>query len=1109
MDLSSSKPHLSNEELLTATQIVLLLKEDEILNPLYSAAIKNPKIGEERFENNFRRLLESYGVNLQAEAKTPLENGVAELVLSLAIFIASLLRRVFDGTGAERNEQMRLLMLQNIDDRNQKQLEKYLKSWAGSQPQPDQENLPEDQGKSPTGGGQAEGDTPSLAGVKPFMTSSKAFQMLRHDFSKFVNPGSSRKIDQKICPEHQLESQSSQLNLDLIATFPDGSKDSYIEHGEFESEYEESDIDSEDLKISTPKSKRLSIANPPQEARQFDSGLERSLGDSGHSSEATNGTHITTPETSDRNLHINDLDSITDDDTDSILSEYEGEERIRNPRRYFQKLADLEAEVFQESGILLHGPHMAERMENENVLYLSFVEPSETRHESYEVSGVQDDPALLILQKSKYILERVCKIIESLQSNDFCAGSFSIIVQDAQRPDVANLRPVPNHMVIAIYQKLHDIKEECAGLSFDTAENLINQLLEKKNLRTDCEVLRRILELPPIGDPMKYRKQPSSCGLLYLIHLIASVLDVAVVSYVGAHIERFDQKFLGTRPDIDGYLIPYGPKSWGLPEFGLCRRKLACLDKFLGGEKVWVFHTRFDESEPLFLSTDIQTFADIWGPLWKVANEETPDNTQQYNVGNGSIIPWSMSLHCSKCLQAKAENEVKDGEVFCHWVSFKEWDPEHNAIHRPQQETGFSESSQLLIGAETGFTLNKTCVPTIHDLLRVKNMFSEQHAIRPLGVEAPRRVLDADSLQFSGNIFTLLTLGGSRTYKRQSGMTMKDAIVERWRNHQKRNAGDLELYGGLEVSLCTRNALRTRLLDVLHSRTMRNYLKSVSFDWTSPELEAEYFSALENRRSFRHFWKNCAKGDQETVGNAISLCFDELQHTGVNPDNRHLDVLWVEAFETSDFEDDEDDGAASIIGPCDLLPESNMISLFRSEFTWTGLIKDSMDCCTMAVMAIACLSYNDRHHFGRRCRRFATEGKFGYPVMKTSLSINKTILKDEGLQAEEDPSSRTTVWNVESVKKGAEFHLGDHGKLTVRRKLSHRPILEMEWQPCLSETVQEVKNVAGNQMFLGRGVEKHHWEYMQGAYLRKPISILVLSSNTKPLFESKGKERAI
>jgi hypothetical protein len=65
------------------------------------------------------------------------------------------------------------------------------------------------------------------------------------------------------------------------------------------------------------------------------------------------------------------------------------------------------------------------------------------------------------------------------------------------------------------------------------------------------------------------------------------------------------------------------------------------------------------------------------------------------------------------------------------------------------------------------------------------------------------------------------------TYKRRKGQNIKDTLVERWRNTKNRNPGKLEAFYGVEVSLCTHNARRRRLLELLNSTTMRKYLKGM------------------------------------------------------------------------------------------------------------------------------------------------------------------------------------------------------------------------------------------------------------------------------------------
>lgn len=83
---------------------------------------------------------------------------------------------------------------------------------------------------------------------------------------------------------------------------------------------------------------------------------------------------------------------------------------------------------------------------------------------------------------------------------------------------------------------------------------------------------------------------------------------------------------------------------------------------------------------------------------------------------------------------------------------------------------------------------------------------------------------------------------------------MKNALVERWRNGC-RNIAELEMFTGVELSLCTRNTRRRRLWQVLCSQTMCDFLRAISFEWSDDACEAAYFKTLENPKKFRRRFK--------------------------------------------------------------------------------------------------------------------------------------------------------------------------------------------------------------------------------------------------------------
>jgi len=216
-------------------------------------------------------------------------------------------------------------------------------------------------------------------------------------------------------------------------------------------------------------------------------------------------------------------------------------------------------------------------------------------------------------------------------------------------------------------------------------------------------------------------------------------------------------------------------------------------------------------------------------------------------------------------------------------------------------------------------------------------------------------------------------------------------------------------------------------------------------------------------------------------------------------DDRKLQALWVETFDLDDEDDDEEAGGASSRSSRRRLvqTEESTVVLLRSEYTWTGLVKDSQECMTMAIMVSSCLDYDDENGYGRRCGRLAGPPPSGYPVFQTQLQLNKAALKDEGLSYKRSRDRCQLKYNTEKLKKGAKFYLGEHGTLHVLQPPKSLYI-EVEWEPLISDLVKEAEDVAKNQIIMGRGVREHHQEYIGGVTISLPLRILVLSQRTKP-----------
>jgi hypothetical protein len=75
--------------------------------------------------------------------------------------------------------------------------------------------------------------------------------------------------------------------------------------------------------------------------------------------------------------------------------------------------------------------------------------------------------------------------------------------------------------------------------------------------------------------------------------------------------------------------------------------------------------------------------------------------------------------------------------------------------------------------------------------------------------------------------------------------------------------------------------------------------------------------------------------------------------------------------------------------------EDMIVSLHRSEYTWTPFLMDSPKIITIAIITTSCLEATDDPKWGRRYQRGWQEcGKSvkvrGYPVLATSLFVNES-----------------------------------------------------------------------------------------------------------------------
>lgn len=133
---------------------------------------------------------------------------------------------------------------------------------------------------------------------------------------------------------------------------------------------------------------------------------------------------------------------------------------------------------------------------------------------------------------------------------------------------------------------------------------------------------------------------------------------MAIISYCGAHVERFEEKYLSQSSQQFSTLFD-ASTIWLM----MYQRLFECLGKYLHNRRLWVFQTcrttTMPLSSPLYLSTTVEHLEDIFGPVWKTTLNTHSSIVMKYNVGLGYIIPWTHD---------EEDPPLEEEVYFCHWT---------------------------------------------------------------------------------------------------------------------------------------------------------------------------------------------------------------------------------------------------------------------------------------------------------------------------------------------------------------------------------------------------------------------------------------------------------
>lgn len=184
--------------------------------------------------------------------------------------------------------------------------------------------------------------------------------------------------------------------------------------------------------------------------------------------------------------------------------------------------------------------------------------------------------------------------------------------------------------------------------------------------------------------------------------------------------------------------------------------------------------------------------------------------------------------------------------------------------------------------------------------------------------------------------------------------------------------------------------------------------------------------------------------------------------------------------------------------------EEWIVSPFRHEPTWTGLLRDSPETATVAIVSGICLCMNHKPIFGEQCclaPRGKPNGTYvwspGDPLPETSLLINEDLLKDVGLRRcypkankrkrSEGTATIKQAWDIKDLRTNSKFSLGIQGSLKLYRRIEDQLI--MDWSPALIESWRD--GIMNEKFPAKRG--HHHQEYIRGDWAMPPLPVIVRS----------------
>jgi hypothetical protein len=467
------------------------------------------------------------------------------------------------------------------------------------------------------------------------------------------------------------------------------------------------------------------------------------------------------------------------------------------------------------------------------------------------------------LYKTYVIITQVIHSVQHLQSSDLCTSYFSVLVLQSNQA-TAEMSKIPLSSII-------ELQNAIAGSMFnmlnDTEVNNIEAHL-KEQLLPSCEVILRQLSQKSITD------MNGEMDIASLARLLAYILDIAIISYAGSHATRFDLEYLESEiPSVE-----IKGRQYQAFDFRFYLGSLACLDGFLDGNRVWVLEIldpksteipkQIGKAQKLSILTKIDTFADVWGPVWCIEVSSTK-RIKQCNVSKGVIMPLP---------RTKTNNS--ENFIRCHWYKWTSFYLKRRMVDlfKPSNDTSFSKTDTLLIG--TPFQEKQSCSYTLDHFEQDYGSIFGPLGTRPSEWKWAERGASIGASQYFG-------VSVSGTQKKAPQTTWKQSILDKWtQNPSRANPAWLNYALGVEISHCTGNSRRRLMKHMLVYTNLRDLMDRQIPNWHNTDWGKEFHSALcsDKRDDIMNVWKKFPNRRSE-MAQLVCSALEALDCTGIH-DNK-------------------------------------------------------------------------------------------------------------------------------------------------------------------------------------------------------------------------------